>query len=64
MLCTNGDKFNVSMSAALKMQLMAVGLKEERFCDLGLCTKCNEDLFYSYRATDGKCGRHGAIAFR
>lgn len=63
-LCTNGSKFNVSMSAALKMQLMAVGLKEERFCDLGLCTKCNEDLFYSYRATDGKCGRHGAIAFR
>ena len=63
-LCKKVDKFSVSMAAALKMQLMAVGLKEERFCDLGLCTKCNEDLFYSYRATDGKCGRHGAIAFR
>ncbi|MDO4841613.1 MAG: peptidoglycan editing factor PgeF [Phoenicibacter congonensis] len=60
----SGEKFQVSMAKSLKKQLLAVGLDESRFCDLEICTMCNTDQFYSYRATDGKCGRHGAIAFR
>ena len=32
--------------------------------DPGICTKCNSDRYYSYRASDGPCGRHSAIAFR
>ena len=59
-----GDKFQVSMAKSLKKQLLAVGLDESRFFDLEICTNCNTDQFYSYRATDGKCGRHGAIAFK
>ena len=58
------DNLHVSMIDALKLQLTEVGLPHERFCDLNMCTKCNADLFFSYRATGGKCGRHGAIAFR
>ena len=55
---------HVSMVKSLKIQLMEKGLKENRFCYLGFCTKCNDDAFFSYRATGGKCGRHGAIAFK
>lgn len=59
-----GEKPHVSMVDELKSQLVSAGLDESRFCDLGLCTKCHEDEFFSYRASGGKCGRHGAIAFR
>lgn len=58
------ENSHVSMVDALKLQLVEVGLLEDRFCDLGMCTKCMSDTFFSYRATDGKCGRHGAIAFK
>ena len=58
------NKSHVSMVDALKIQLMEVGLSENRFCDLNMCTKCMSDTFFSYRATEGKCGRHGAIAFK
>ena len=58
------DNSHVSMVDALKFQLMEAGLTEDRFCDLNMCTKCMSSTFFSYRATDGKCGRHGAIAFK
>lgn len=55
------SKPHVDMSAQLVHDL---GLSPERVCDLGICTQCNQDLFFSYRGSGGKCGRHGAIAFR
>ena len=55
---------HVSMVDSLRIQLMEVGLIKDRFCDLNMCTKCMSNTFFSYRATDGKCGRHGAIAFK
>ncbi len=60
------DKAHISMVKALYNQLFEVGAQRERICDLGICTCCSnekDDLFYSYRKTDGKCGRHGALAF-
>ena len=36
-----------------------------RVCDAGACTACDTTgRWYSYRASGGVCGRHGAIAFR
>ena len=58
------DNSHVSMVDALKLQLVEAGLDGLRFCDLNMCTKCMPGTFFSYRATDGKCGRHGAIAFK
>ncbi len=55
---------NVSMLKSLEIQLCEAGLDKERFCDLNMCTKCNDDMFFSYRASGGKCGRHGALAFK
>lgn len=58
------DPEHVDLSEAIKLDLEAAGFQRARIADSGLCTKCNVDDFYSYRAEDGVCGRHGAIAFR
>ena len=55
---------HVSMLDALRVQLAAVGVDPARICDAGICTQCNPQLYFSYRASGGTCGRHGAIAFR
>jgi hypothetical protein len=33
------------------------GVSRERIADIGLCTACRGDLFYSYRAEKPKTGR-------
>lgn len=44
-----------------RMQLLRAGLKKDRIEIAGICTKCNTDLFYSYRA-EGNTGRFGTVA--
>ena len=40
------------------------GVDGARVCDAGACTACDTTgRWYSYRASGGVCGRHGAIAF-
>ena len=41
-------------------QLAAAGLKPERVETIGVCTRCREDEFFSYRR-DGTTGRQGAV---
>lgn len=46
-------------------KLNAQQLKEAGVLDIDIinkCTSCNNSLFYSYRAEEGKTGRHAAIA--
>ena len=42
-------------------QLLEAGLREENIEVAGICSRCNTDLFYSYRA-DGITGRFGSVA--
>lgn len=58
------DARHVSMLEALRVSLCAAGIDRSRICDAGICTQCNPQAYYSYRASGGTCGRHGAIAFR
>jgi polyphenol oxidase len=44
-----------------RMQLMRAGLRKDNIEIAGICTKCNTDLFYSYRA-EGETGRFGTVA--
>jgi polyphenol oxidase len=44
-----------------RMQLLRAGLMNDHIEIAGICTKCNTDLFYSYRA-EGNTGRFGTIA--
>jgi copper oxidase (laccase) domain-containing protein len=43
------------------MMLMELGVPEENITISGHCTKCNEDLFFSYRRDKGRTGSLSAI---
>lgn len=55
---------HVDMAGALAVGLGEAGVARSRIVRAGACTKCAPDAYYSYRASGGTCGRHGAIAFR
>ncbi len=58
------DRTHIDLAAALRIQLESIGVSADRICDMGKCTVCCNDEFFSYRAQDGVCGRHGAFAYR
>lgn len=58
------DAEHISLARALRVDLAGAGVSERRVADAGICTVCNVDRFFSYRASGGVCGRHGAVAVR
>jgi len=58
------DESHIDLGIALRTQLGEAGVVAERIADLDACTVCNNQEFFSYRAQDGVCGRHGAFAVR
>ena len=58
------DSRHVDLSRAVTVDLMRAGVPASRIADCGICTVCRSDEYFSYRASGGTCGRHGAIAFR
>ena len=61
--CAAGGR-HVDLLAALTACLQQAGIAPERIADAGVCTSCSHDRYFSYRASGGVCGRHGAIAYR
>ena len=58
----NGNgKYNADLWKAVRLTLMDCGVPEENVTESGLCTKCNEDLFFSHRRDQGKTGSLSAI---
>ena len=57
-------KRHVSLARAVACDLESAGMSPQRIADCGICTKCNPDRYFSYRATNGRCGRHSAAAVR
>lgn len=58
------EERHVDLGAAIRVDLIQAGADSERIADVNLCTVCNVDRFFSYRAEHGQCGRHGAFACR
>lgn len=58
------DATHIDMGAALDLTLTQAGVKPERIADVGCCTMCDNQDWFSYRAEEGTCGRHGAFAVR
>ncbi|MEG1434480.1 MAG: polyphenol oxidase family protein [Gordonibacter sp.] len=56
------DGHHVDLARAVASDLEAAGLHAQRIVDAGVCTACHPDAYFSYRATGGTCGRHGAFA--
>lgn len=58
---TQVEHWYLDLKAAVKLTLIAAGIKEEAIEDTGICTCCRQDLYYSFRGEQGKCGRMGAL---
>lgn len=58
------DERHVSLARAVASDLVAAGLQPNRIADAFICTKCHPEQYFSYRATNGACGRHSAVAIR
>jgi polyphenol oxidase len=50
-------KFLLDLPAALRYQAEEAGIKSDTVFDLGLCTCCNSDEFFSYRREGDRSGR-------
>ncbi|MCD8199781.1 MAG: polyphenol oxidase family protein [Coriobacteriaceae bacterium] len=58
------DASHIDLSASLLADLLQAQASADRICDVGICTSCSNDRYFSYRAQDGICGRQGAFACR
>lgn len=56
------DNGNISMEKCVVQTLLNNGLRANNICSLGICTKCHNYEFFSYRGQNGICGRHAAVA--
>ena len=61
--CDCGSR-HISLARALTVDLVRSGISEKRIADVGICTVCHADEYFSYRASGGVCGRHAAMAVR
>lgn len=61
---TEDESMRLDLAEANKKDLLSVGAPNENIHDIGLCTACGEDLFYSHRRDGGRTGRHMAIVGR
>jgi polyphenol oxidase len=50
-------KIFLDLAQANRRQLIAAGLSPKNISDLGLCTHCQQDLFFSHRGENGVTGR-------
>ena len=60
--CDAGDS-HLDLASAVTCSLVRAGADRKRIAKTGYCTSCHNDMFFSYRAQGGTCGRHGAFAF-
>lgn len=58
------DANHIDLGEALRTQLVRCGIDPERIADVDICSVCNNDRFFSFRAQEGVAGRHGAFAIR
>lgn len=59
--CLVGDN-HIDLAAVVAADVRAAGVDRRRVVEAGLCTRCHADEYFSYRAMDGRCGRHGVLA--
>lgn len=55
------DSTHIDLGKALDIDLVRAGVNPERIAEVGECTVCNHDRWFSYRASKGECGRHAAL---
>lgn len=51
-----GSKYHIDLKGIIRHDLLTAGLQKKNILDMGLCTKCSKDLFFSHRGHQGKRG--------
>ena len=54
-------KFRVDLPGTVRRRLLQLGLKEENIDELGVCTMCRQDLFWSHRAMGAARGSQANV---
>jgi YfiH family protein len=52
----------VDLAAAVRLELVAAGVRPERITDPPACTSCNVEDCFSHRRDGGRTGRHWGVA--
>lgn len=55
------SKWKLNLQEANKLALLEAGALKENIFISNICTRCRNDLFFSYRAEEGKTGRMAAV---
>jgi YfiH family protein len=55
------DKFMLDLGHVNYDLSVGCGVRDENISLSGICTSCHNDLFFSHRGQNGKCGTMGAI---
>jgi len=60
----HGDRFLFDLPLFCRERLVGCGLTAENIDDAGLCTRCHQEMLFSYRGSGGRTGRHAALIGR
>lgn len=58
---TKTDKYFIDMWKVIENMFLKIGVKPQNITIADICTKCNSDIFFSHRATNGKRGSMAGI---
>ena len=53
----------LDISRGIRLQLESMGINEKAIEEANICTRCQEDIFYSYRRDGKEAGRFGLLAW-
>lgn len=61
-LTSYAHSVHLDLPAAVRLRLLAAGLRPERVEDIGACTACEPSRYFSHRRDRGITGRHWGVA--
>lgn len=57
----NDDNLKIDLQRFIKRTMINQGIREENICMSEICTKCNNDIFFSHRGDNGRTGSMTSI---
>lgn len=59
-----GGKYMADLPRWNSLSLLEAGMLPQHIYTAGICTECNKEMFFSYRAENGKTGRMGVTIWK
>jgi hypothetical protein len=61
LIVPHGERYRLDLWQANVLQLTEIGIASNNITVSNVCTACNKEMFFSYRAEGGCTGRIGAV---